>query len=216
MIFFRKNQRNKKQGGGRIRPGILWLLLALLLSAGLLFGCGKTEEAQSAPETAAANERELIGLRPTEVGPQAQGTTPAAGGGASQDTDAVEAIPIEDIAPQEAQEPALAEDGSYTTKEDVALYLHTYGRLPYNFITKDEARALGWSGGSLEEYAPGKCIGGDHFGNYEGRLPKDKKYKECDIDTLGKKSRGAKRLIYATDGSIYYTGDHYEHFEQLY
>ena len=51
----------------------------------------------------------------------------------------------------EAEEELLPEDGSYTTKEDVALYLHQYGRLPSNFITKKEARAAGWPGGSLEE-----------------------------------------------------------------
>ena len=109
-------------------------------------------------------------------------------------------------------------DGSYTSKEDVALYLHLYGKLPSNFITKKEAKALGWQGGSLEPYAPGKCIGGDRFGNYEGILPKVKgrTYYECDIDTLGKKKRGAKRIIYSSDGQIYYTGDHYETFELLY
>ena len=83
-------------------------------------------------------------------------------------------------------------------------------------MTKKEAQALGWQGGSLEDFAPGMCIGGDYFGNYEGLLPKNQKYKECDIDTLGKKSRGPKRIIYAEDGSIYYTDDHYESFEQLY
>ena len=65
----------------------------------------------------------------------------------------------------------LDEAGAYTTKDDVALYLHTYGHLPDNFITKKEAQALGWPGGSLEPYAPGKCIGGSRFGNYEGLLP---------------------------------------------
>ena len=65
----------------------------------------------------------------------------------------------------------IFENGVYTTAEDVALYLHTYGKLPLNFMTKKEARAKGWSGGSLEEYAPGMCIGGDRFGNYEGVLP---------------------------------------------
>ena len=113
---------------------------------------------------------------------------------------------------------SLDPDGSYTSKEDVALYLHLYGKLPSNFITKKEAKALGWQGGSLEPYAPGKCIGGDRFGNYEGILPKVKgrTYYECDIDTLGKKKRGAKRIIYSSDGQIYYTGDHYETFELLY
>ena len=112
--------------------------------------------------------------------------------------------------------PSLPEDGSYTTKEDVALYIHLYGHLPDNFITKKEAQDLGWSGGSLEKYAPGKCIGGDRFGNYEGLLPKGKKYTECDIDTLGAKSRGAKRIVYSEDGYIYYTDDHYESFTLLY
>ena len=113
---------------------------------------------------------------------------------------------------------AIDEDGSYTSKDDVALYIHTYGRLPDNFITKKEAQALGWPGGSLEPYAPGKCIGGSRFGNYEGLLPEKegRTYTECDIDTLGAESRGAKRIVFSNDGLIYYTGDHYESFELLY
>ena len=111
---------------------------------------------------------------------------------------------------------AIEQDGVYTSAEDVARYLVLYGELPGNFITKKEAASYGWEGGSLEPYAPGKCIGGDYYGNYEGLLPKDKKYRECDIDTLGARGRGAKRLIYADDGSIYYTEDHYESFKQLY
>lgn len=112
----------------------------------------------------------------------------------------------------------LDEDGSYTTCEDVALYLEIYEKLPGNFITKQEARALGWEGGSLESYAPGKCIGGDKFGNYEGLLPEadGRSYKECDIDTLGADSRGAKRIVYSNDGLIYYTEDHYASFTLLY
>ena len=128
--------------------------------------------------------------------------------------------PTAEPTPQPTPEPTpqLAEDGSYTSKEDVALYIHLYGHLPDNFITKKEAQKLGWGGGSLEPYAPGKCIGGDYFGNYEGLLPekKGRKYTECDIDTLGAKSRGAKRIIFSNDGLIYYTDDHYESFELLY
>lgn len=112
----------------------------------------------------------------------------------------------------------LAKNGSYTSKEDVMNYLIQYGQLPDNFITKKEARKLGWSGGSLESYAPGKCIGGDYFGNYEETLPvvSGRTYHECDIDTLGAKSRGAKRIIYSDDGQIYYTEDHYKTFTLLY
>ena len=118
----------------------------------------------------------------------------------------------------EPTEPALDPDGVYTSKEDVALYIHTYGCLPKNFITKKDAQKLGWTGGSLERYAPGMCIGGDYFGNYEGLLPKAKgrSYTECDIDTLGAKSRGAKRIVFSNDGLIYYTDDHYETFTLLY
>ena len=113
---------------------------------------------------------------------------------------------------------ALSEDGEYTAAEDVALYLHLYGHLPENFITKKDARALGWNGGGLDGYADGKCIGGDRFGNYEGLLPEapGREYHECDIDTLHASSRGAKRIVYSNDGLIYYTEDHYESFVLLY
>lgn len=112
----------------------------------------------------------------------------------------------------------IDEDGAYTTKDDVALYIHTYGHLPDNFITKKDAQALGWPGGSFEPYAPGKCIGGSRFGNYEGLLPEadGRTYTECDIDTLGADSRGAKRIVFSNDGLIYYTEDHYKSFELLY
>jgi len=97
----------------------------------------------------------------------------------------------------------------------VGAHLYLYGRLPGNYITKAEARALGWTGGSLEPYAPGMCIGGDRFGNYEGLLPEGETYTECDIDTLYAKSRGAKRLVFDEGGAIYYTEDHYESFTLL-
>lgn len=113
---------------------------------------------------------------------------------------------------------SLDEDGSYTTKEDVALYIHTYGFLPSNFITKSEAREAGWEGGSLEPYFPGMCIGGDRFGNREGLLPDapGRSWTECDVNTLGADSRGAERIVFSNDGLIYYTGDHYESFQLLY
>ena len=100
----------------------------------------------------------------------------------------------------------------------MALYLYTYGKLPSNFMTKKEAQSLGWSGGGLDGYADGMCIGGDRFGNYEGLLPDadGRKWTECDIDTLHASSRGPKRIVFSNDGLIYYTGDHYESFELLY
>ena len=122
----------------------------------------------------------------------------------------------ESAQPSSPPESSIAEDGSYTTKEDVALYIHTYGKLPQNFITKKQARELGWGGGSLEPYAPGMCIGGDRFGNYEGLLPDGHSYTECDVNTLGASSRGAERIVFSSDGLIYYTGDHYASFTLLY
>ena len=106
----------------------------------------------------------------------------------------------------------------YDDKDRVALYLHLFGELPPHFITKKEAQKLGWSSGEVENFRAGAAIGGDQFGNYEGRLPKKKgrTYYECDIGTVGKKKRGEKRLIYSNDGLIYYTDDHYETFTLLY
>ena len=117
-----------------------------------------------------------------------------------------------------AQNAKIDENGKYDSKDEVALYIHTFGHLPSNYITKKQAESKGWSGGSLKKYAPGCCIGGDRFGNYEGLLPKAKgrTYTECDIDTMNAKSRGAKRIIFSNDGLIFYTDNHYESFTQLY
>ena len=121
--------------------------------------------------------------------------------------------------PETEPAPAIDEDGWYDDKENVALYIHTYGKLPPNYVTKYDAEDLyGWTGGALDKYEKGMAIGGSKFGNYEGILPKKsgRQYYECDIDTVGTNSRGAKRIVYSNDGLIYYTDDHYETFELLY
>ncbi len=113
----------------------------------------------------------------------------------------------------------IKESGNYTSKEDVALYIHTYGKLPNNYITKKEAVAAGWDQerDSLDTVLPGMSIGGDEFGNAENKLPaaEGRKYYEADIDYRGG-SRNAKRIVYANDGLIFYTEDGYQSFEQLY
>ena len=193
--------KNKK-----LLPILLLVLLAIL--ALNVFG-------RSAPATPAATEAPqltLVTVPPAEAPEETLSPLPEepAAAGSTEDVPAPEET-------AEAEAP-IDEDGTYTSAEDVALYVHTYGHLPSNFITKEEAKALGWDGGSLEPYAPGKCIGGSWFGNYEGMLPKAKgrTWTECDIDTLGARSRGAKRLIFSNDGLIYYTDDHYESFQLLY
>jgi guanyl-specific ribonuclease Sa len=173
----------------------LWLAMLVMV---LCTGCGGIESYQAVPIS------EIPAVETTNA--------------VSAETAAESAETLETATSEAASEAALDVDGSYTSCEDVALYLETYGELPGNFITKKEAQALGWEGGSLEPYAPGKCIGGDKFGNYEGILPKEdgRTYKECDIDTLGADSRGAKRIVFSNDGLIYYTEDHYESFTLLY
>ena len=143
--------------------------------------------------------------------------------GAAQSDDPAEttaetADPTSEPETQPEANATIDEAGVYTSKADVSLYLNTYGHLPDNFITKSDARALGWSGGGLDDYADGKCIGGDRFGNNEDLLPeaRGRQYYECDIDTLHRDSRGAKRIVFSDDGLIYYTDDHYESFELLY
>lgn len=129
------------------------------------------------------------------------------------------ATPKPTKAPTPTPAPAIDENGSYTSKDEVALYLHTYHKLPGNFITKKEAEALGWvsSKGNLWDVTDHMSIGGDYFGNYEGKLPKKsgRKWYECDINYQGGR-RGAERILFSNDGLIYYTDDHYETFTKLY
>ncbi len=139
----------------------------------------------------------------------------------SDDVQYEQTVENDDVQMEESdiEESGLSEDGAYTSKEDVAAYIYEYGHLPDNFITKKEAKALGWVSkeGNLAEVAPGMSIGGDYFGNYEGLLPEEdgRDYYECDIDSDGG-YRGAKRIVFSNDGLIYYTEDHYESFELLY
>ena len=115
-----------------------------------------------------------------------------------------------------ASDVSVVEDGEYCTVDEVAAYIKEYHKLPSNYITKKEARSLGWEGGPLKYYAPGKSIGGDTFTNRQHVLPdSDCKYIECDIDANGTK-RGAERIVYNTgDYKVYYTDDHYNTFKEV-
>lgn len=115
--------------------------------------------------------------------------------------------------------PTVEKDGWYTSKEEVALYIHTYKRLPGNFISKTKARERGWvaSEGNLDEVCPGMSIGGSRYYDDDGQLPykRGRQWTECDINYHGG-FRGAERIVFSNDGLIFYTGDHYETFERLY
>lgn len=111
-------------------------------------------------------------------------------------------------------------EGPIIDPRSIADYLFSHDmKLPENFITKREARALGWdsSRNYVSDVAPGKSIGGDYFGNYQGKLPivKGVSYYEADCNyTRGK--RRAERIIFSTDGRVWVTRDHYETFEELF
>ena len=203
---------------------LLFLVLLLILT---LPACGRKSQTPSAP----AEPEPETAVVPGEQSPQPAEETPAPAETPAEDPDAPETVP--DGAPAaepeepagepsgepesdepEASLPVPDEDGWYYDLENVTLYVMTYGKLPSNYITKKQAEALGWSGGSVQRFKEGAAIGGSHFGNYEGLLP-DGKYTECDIDTDGASSRGAKRLIFSSDGHYYYTDDHYETFAEV-
>ena len=107
---------------------------------------------------------------------------------------------------------------SLTAEQTVVSYLKVNHHLPDYYITKEEARDRGWEPdqGNLCEALPGKAIGGDYFGNREGKLPKEKgrKYFEADINyNCGR--RNAERLIYSNDGLIFISKNHYQTFEKI-
>ncbi|MCR4588920.1 MAG: ribonuclease [Lachnospiraceae bacterium] len=197
---------------------VLLIAVVLILFITLRPGNGISQPVEADTELQLVEESEAISVaEPANLAENEGQTAETAGNeGQSKETETVAQAAETEDNEEDPSRAYLDKAGTYNSKEEVALYIHQYGELPDNYITKKEAKKLGWEGGSVEKYAPGKAIGGDHFGNYEGLLPEDGDYTECDIDTLGKSSRGAKRIIFDTEGNIYYTEDHYESFEQLY
>lgn len=186
----------------KIRMKISVVILALAMALVMITGCSGSASAGSKnKEQVTSQAQETTQAQTTQSQNKNSGRNDAGNDG------------------KEDKESDISEDGEYSSKEEVAEYIHLYNHLPDNYITKKEAKELGWvsSWGNLWEVAPGKSIGGDSFGNREGLLPekKGRKYYECDIDFDGE-YRNGKRIIYSNDGLVYYTEDHYESFEQLY
>ena len=182
------------------------LITALILMLSIT-GCGQissslTASVQSRTEASSAAVMLTDNSTQTAASTAPEGSLPAA---------------TQDAASTEAQ--GIDEDGRFTAPQDVAAYLHTYEHLPSNFITKREAMDLGWESelGNLWDVTDECSIGGDIFGNREGLLPKEsgRIWYECDVNYDGG-FRGAERVVYSSDGLIYYTKDHYETFSQLY
>ena len=179
------------------------LLLAFLMAAGDL--------------TAAAAPAPVSGVR-TEILAKSRKKkntpTPAA-----REKKATPAPEAEAPAGTPENTPTPVPEGPITDPQSIADYLFAHGELPDNFITKKEARALGW--GSAFRYvsdaAPGKSIGGDYFSNYERILPvaKGLTYREADCRYTGG-PRNAYRIIWSSDGRVWYTEDHYNTFTELF
>lgn len=205
-----RNRRKTRNTWGKLWGflGALWLVLACVA------GCGVSGDNGGSP---AVGDRTLQITGETEIGSGGSGNADLSDRTA-ENGETESAASSDSEAETQAAE-SIEESGSYTSKDEVALYLHLYGHLPDNYLTKQEAQDLGWDSkkGNLWEVAPGMSIGGSRFGNYEKALPdkKGRKYFECDIDYEGG-YRGAKRLIYSNDGLVFYTEDHYNTFEQLY
>jgi hypothetical protein len=105
------------------------------------------------------------------------------------------------------------ENGVYTSKKDVALYLYTYKHLPYNYVTKSQVSNSG------RQPKDGKYIGGDVF-YYRDAIKKhtqNQNLRECDISyPTNTTLRGTKRLVFAADCSeVFYTKDHYSTFVKV-
>lgn len=123
------------------------------------------------------------------------------------ETDPNEELPEEEV-PEETL--LIDEFGIYNNKDDVALYLTTYNKLPSNYLTKEEAKphiSSHWT------YENKLSVGGDRFYNREGLLPNEdgRLYYELDINYNGG-NRNSLRIVYSNDGLIFYTDDHYESF----
>ena len=193
----------------------IFYFLTLLLMAMLCASCGgraqpTPDPAQTAAVTAApeGEANQVKEAKQPKATAQPKQTGESAKQGFAKDD-------VSDAALRYA-ESIIKENGVYTTPATVAAYIDRYNKLPSNYITKKEAASLGWdsSEGNLDDIAKGKSIGGDSFGNREGRLPKGK-YRECDVNYEGG-YRGAERIIYSADGDVYYTNDHYKTFKKLY
>lgn len=219
------------------------LILTVFLSLGLLTACGGGQQhgSSSAPavqsversDTGSADKSKSR-IRQNKIYTDSsagqnienchEGSTNKTKNSTGQNNIHADSIPVPQNNEQfSAKNPDNAEirveqDQAYTDKDHVAAYIHIYKKLPPNYITKAEARSLGWKDkGTLDQVAPGKSIGGDRFSNYEKILPDapGRSWKECDIDYV-RGNRNAKRICFSNDGLIYYTSSHYQDFEKIY
>lgn len=195
--------RNARQRQHRLGAFLGALLLAWTIA---LAGCGGTRSADTAASNASAGSAEV------SVSDTSTSAADGADDGASADES--DAASLEWQVDGTTTTVEVEEGAYYYDLEHVVTYLVVYDELPENYITKSEARDLGWEGGTPERFLEGAAIGGSTFGNREQILPANTgaTYYECDLNTNGASSRGAERLIWSSDEHYYHTEDHYESF----
>ncbi len=102
--------------------------------------------------------------------------------------------------------------------DGVDLYVAIHGCLPAAYISKKEAKKLGWKQllGNLDEVLPGRVIGGDVYKNWDHRLPEapGRIWYEADFDYSGG-YRNHCRLLFSNDGLLFVTYDHYLTFSEI-
>ena len=185
-----------------------------------------TSASVSASVQASNSSTSVSAQSTTKSGTSSAGTSNGTSSGVSNEFEVI--VPEDDDSyaenhlvsqPYVAPNISVSKDGEYTDKDSVALYIHIYGKVPSNYITKTKARNAGWVAekGNLASVLPGKSIGGGGFYNDDNMMPdaRGREWFECDIDYQGG-FRNAKRLVYSNDGLIYYTDDHYKTFQRVY
>ena len=224
---------NKKKEDGNILKKLLWWIPIIIL--GLMFALGACTKQEAKKESLKAESTQAESAQKESSEKESKEETTYSSKKSRKEkkkknhtkesneetTEYVQETTeeTEPVSTYESRSLNVEENGNYTSKEEVALYIHTYGKLPINYITKKQAQELGWDpeNGNLSDILPGMSIGGNVFGNYEGALPRagGRRYFECDIDYEGG-YRGAKRIVYSNDGLVFYTEDQYNTFEQIY
>ena len=224
---------NKKKEDGNILKKLLWWIPIIIL--GLMFALGACTKQEAKKESLKAESTQAESAQKESSEKESKEETTYSSKKSRKEkkkknhtkesneetTEYVQETTeeTEPVSTYESRSLNVEENGNYTSKEEVALYIHTYGKLPVNYITKKQAQELGWDpeNGNLSDILPGMSIGVNVFGNYEGALPRagGRRYFECDIDYEGG-YRGAKRIVYSNAGLVFYTEDHYNTFEQIY
>ena len=200
-----------------MKKRLLAWLLALIVALGMAEAVGLTQLISPAQASSAQTETVLVAKSKKKKNKATPTAKP-------------KKTPKPTKTPRPSATPTATPSGPIIEPQAIADYLFEHGELPPNFITKKEAQKLGWVtkaearqmgnislARDVSDVAPGCSIGGDRFGNYEGKLPtaKGRQYYECDCYYVsGDRSR--YRIVYSNDGLVFYTEDHYETYELLY